>query len=133
MNHSTAVFLINDHVRAIMGVYESDDKAKRVMFKTLDPTIKVGDYVLVPTETRHKMSVNKVVECDVDVDFDSSVHVAWVIAKIDRAPYDTILVQEADAIQTIGSAEVKKKRDDLREALLANAGALKALPIASVD
>ncbi len=75
MNYSTAIFLINPKVRAIAAVYEPDTdnrKAPRTIFKTFDSTIEVGDYILVPTDTRHKMTVNKVVEVDVEPDLESS-------------------------------------------------------------
>lgn len=130
MNYSTAVFLINKHVRAILATYEAEEKAVRTMFKTLDDTIRVGDFVIVPTDTRHKMTVCKVVECDVDVDFDSSVPVAWVIGKVDRAAHERTLAEEAQAVQAIKSAETQRKRDELRKSLMgAHVETIKALPI----
>lgn len=134
MNYSTAVFLINKNVRAVMCTYEADETgkppAKREMFKTLDPSIKVNDLVVVPTNTRHHMTVTKVVEVDVEIDFDSTVPVDWLVARVDRAPYDTVLAQEAQAITAIHSAERTRKRNELRDAMLADsAEALKALPI----
>lgn len=130
MNYTTAVFLINKHVRAIMATYEAEDGAKRTMFKTLDDSVKVGDFVTVPTDTRHKMTVVKVVECDVDVDFDSATQVQWVIGEVDRAAYERTLAEEAQAIQAIKSAETQRKRDELRKTMFANhVETLKALPI----
>lgn len=74
MNYSTAIFLINPKVRAIAAIYEPDTdsrKAPRTVFKTFDQSIGVNDYILVPTETRHKMTVNKVVEVDVEPDLET--------------------------------------------------------------
>ena len=134
MNYSTAIFLINKHVRAIQATYEAEDNAKRTAFKTLDDTIAVGDYIVVPTDTRHKMTVCKVMETDVDVDFDSVLPVQWVIGKVDRAAHELTLGQENKAIQVIKSAELHKKRDDLRNAMLANhLDTIKALPIAALN
>lgn len=129
MNYSTAVFLINKNLRAILATYEVGEGAARTMFKTLDPTIKVGDYVIVPTETRHKMTVCKVTDVDVNVDFDAPTPVAWVIGKVDRDGHETILKQEQHAIEAIKSAEYRKRRENLHAALVADADALKALPI----
>lgn len=130
MNYSTAVFLINKHARAVLATYEAEDNAKRTMFKTLDPDLKVGDYVIVPTDTRHKMTVVKIVEADVDVDFDSQTQVQWVMGDFDRTAFEQTLAQEQQAITAIKSAEMRKKRDDLRAAILADHVAdLKALPI----
>lgn len=134
MNYTTAVFLINKHVRAIQATYEAADNAARTTFKTLDPEIAVGDFVVVPTDTRHKMTVCKVVECDVDVDFDSSVAMTWIIGKVDRAPHELTLSQEAQAVQAIKSAELRKKREDLAKSVLADKIAdIKALPIAAMN
>lgn len=134
MNYSTAVFLINNKVRALKATYQSDQNAARTTFKTLDPSIKVGDFIIVPTNTRHNMTVNKVMEVDVDVDFDSNDQMAWVIGKVDRSGFEKCLEQEAQAITAIKGAELKKKRDDLRETLLAkHMDEIKALPIAAMN
>ena len=68
MNYSTAIFLINNHARALKVTYE--DGANPEIVKTLDQTIKLDDYVVVETDTRHKMTVVKVVETDVDFDLE---------------------------------------------------------------
>lgn len=134
MNYSTAIFLINKHCRAVLATYEAEDNAKRAMFKTLDPNISVGDFVVVPTDTRHKMTVCKIVETDVDVDFDSPTSVLWIIGKIETSPHEQCLGQEQKAIQVIKSAELRKKRDDLRQAMFADhLDTIKALPIAAVN
>jgi hypothetical protein len=134
MNYTTAIFLINKNVRAVMCNYEPDAPGKTAMFKTLDATIREGDFVIVPTNTRHNMTVSKVMETDVDVDFDSGASVGWIISKIDRSTYEVTLSQEGDAITVIKSAEKTKKRNELAAALLADsAGALKALPITTVS
>lgn len=138
MNYSTAIFLINSKVRAVMATYEADDPggrapAPRTMFKTLDDRIQIGDFVIVPTNTRHNMTVCKVVEVDVDVDFESSVCVAWVIAKVDRTVHELYVAREAEAIATIKSAEKTKKREDLRAAILADTPALRALAISDAS
>lgn len=117
MNYSTAVFLINNDVRAVMCTYEATDNAPRTIFKTFDPNIAEGDFVVVPTNTRHGMTVCKVVETDVDVDFDSSAQVEWIIGTIELENYEKIVEQENQAIEAVKSAEKRKRRDELREAI----------------
>lgn len=129
MNYSTAVFLINKQVRAVLATYEADDRASKTMFKTLDPTIGVGDFIIVPTDTRHRMTVCKVTDVDATVDFDSSTPVAWVVGKIDRRMYEETIKQEENAIEAIKSAEYRRRRESLRDSLMADAEALKALPL----
>lgn len=134
MNYTTAVFLINKNVRAVLCNYEPDTPDKKVMFKTLDPDIQEGDFVIVPTKTRHGMTVSKVVEIDVDVDFDSAAPVAWIVAKIDQSGYEATIAQEGEAVSLIKSAEKTKKRNELSAALIADSnGALKALPITIIN
>lgn len=137
MNYSTAVFLVNKSVRAVAGIYEDDESGKksppRTLFKTLDPTIKVGDFVLVPTSTRHKMSVNKIVEVDCDVDFDSTTPMAWVIEVVHRSEYDSVIKMEDSAIAAIKSAEKRRKQDELRAALVKDNPFLETLAIASMS
>lgn len=115
-------------------MYEPEEGKKQIVFKTLDQTIKKDDLVVVPTSTRHGMTVTKVVEVDVDVDYDSPVVIDWIVAKVDQDAYQTLLAQEGEALTVIRSAERTKKRNELREAMLADSGAaLKCLPIADME
>ena len=136
MNYSTAIFLISDKVRAVGVTYEQDVPGKPAavtVFKTFDRGIGVGDYVVVPTDTRHNMTVCKVKSVDVEVDFDASVEMKWIVGKIDRADVESIQAQEADAIIRIKAAEKNRKKEELRATLMAAAGSeLKALPLYSV-
>lgn len=119
-NQSTAVFLINESTRAILATYEAEDHAPRTMFKTFDQDIDVGDLIVVPTGTRHRMTICKVVETDVDVDFTSNTPVEWVISKVDTSEYEEVAKREKEALKTIRSAEKNREREKLREALLAD-------------
>lgn len=117
MNLSTAVFLINDDVRAVLVTYEVDTdkcKAPRTLFKTFDKSIKVDDYVVVPTDTRHNLTVCKVVEVDVDVDFDSTCQVKWLVGRVDFADVNQIKEQEDQAIEAIKKAEKLNKKKELQ-------------------
>jgi hypothetical protein len=134
MNYSKAVFLINNEVRAVAATYEAEDNAKRTIFKTLDVSIKVGDLCIVPTENRHKMTVVKIVETDIDVDMDSPEHMNWIISVVDRDEYERTLANEQKAIQMVKSAELRQKRAALRDAMLANSlDEIKTLEISKID
>jgi len=135
MNQSTVIFLINKRARAIMATYEAETNAKRSLFKTLDESIAVDDLVIVQTDTRHKMTVCKVVEVDVDFDLDdATLQVNWIIGKVDKTAYEQLLAQEATAIRTVKSAELRQKREKLRDAMFADhLDAIKALPIADMN
>lgn len=132
MNYSRAIFLISDEVRAVNVTYEDHENAERSMFKTLDPDIKTDDFVVVPTDTRHKMTVCKVTEIDVEPDLEAGSDLKWIIGVVNRADFEDISRQENEAITKIKAAERRRKRDELRTSLLADAeDEVKALPIYS--
>lgn len=118
MKQSLIVFLINDTVRAIKARYE--ETGAETIFKTLDQTIKVDDFAVVQSGTRHGMTVVKVSSVDVDIDLESNVDVSWVVQKIDMANFNVTLDQEARAISAVQAAEKARKRDELRKSLFAN-------------
>lgn len=120
MNNSTIVFLINDHVRAILATYEGHDNAKPEVFKTFDPLVAVDDLVVVQSTTRHEMTVVKVKEVDVDFNLDTSETIRWVTQRIDQSAFKDVLAQEAEAIAAVQSAERKRKKDELRKAIFAD-------------
>ena len=95
MNYSTAIFIINDDCRAVVGQYE--DNGKCHLFKTFDKEIDIEDYVVVESGTRHGMTVVKIVDIDVDVDLTSDVEVKWVIMRIDPIDHSLLIEKEQDA------------------------------------
>lgn len=121
MNYSTAVLLINPRIRAIETAYEKDTegrKAPRSIFKTLDASIKEGDYVIVPTDTRHSKTVVLVTGVDIDIDFESSVQVGWVIDRVNTADHDKIQTEEKKWIEQIKAAEKRRKREEIKKSML---------------
>ena len=115
MKNSMIVFLINDDVRAITGQYEPGGKIEP--FKTMDPSIKKDDLIVVESGTRHEMTVVKVVDVDVDVDFEHGPDIKWVVQRIDTAGFDTMLKNEEAAVSTVQQAEKRRKKAELRENL----------------
>ena len=134
MNYSSAIFLVNSKVRCVAGIYEKKEElgkppVARTFFKTMDDTIKVGDYVLVPTTTRHHMTVNLITEVDCEVDFESSTPMGWVIETIDRREYEQTNAMENAAIERIKSAEKNRRREELKAALLKDNPEIQALAV----
>lgn len=131
MNYSTAIFLINNDVRAVSVSYEQDIEGKGikpfVLFKTFDPEVAVGNHVAIPTGTRHGMTVARVEEVDVEVDVDYGGDMKWLVDRIDTSQRDGIEAQEAQAILTIKSAEKKARQDELRAKLINDNPSLNAL------
>lgn len=125
MNYTTAIFL-NDKsgVRAINCIYEPDTettKAPRKLYKSFDTTLVPGDYVNIPTQERHLMTVVQVAEVDVEVDVsihETSLKVDWIISKVDTSKYKKVLAAEQAAIAMIKDAEKKRKSKELREKLM---------------
>jgi len=135
MNESTAIFLISDEIRAVEATYESDDDACPKLFKTFDLGVAVGDYVVVPTDTRHHMTVCKITSVDLDIDVETTQEVKWIIGTVDPADYEDLKRQEQNAVTMIKHAQKRKRRQEMREALL-DAQAeqeLKGLTLYNVD
>lgn len=123
MNFSSAVMLINQNIRAVIGVYEDEKEQpnqKKHIFKTLDQSIQIGSFAVVPTDTRHKMTVVKIIDVDVDVDFESDVQLNWIISNVDLGPNKLILEQESGWIERIKAADKNKKREELKKSLLSS-------------
>jgi len=136
MNYSRAIFLISDEVRAVDVTYETDSNgtpAPRTTFKTFDTKIKVDSYVVVPTNTRHHMTICKVVAVDVEPDLEATTDMEWIVGVVNPANFNKIKSQEGEAIAKIKSAEKRRLRNELREKLLDDVGEveIKALPIYS--
>lgn len=134
MNDSTAIFLISDKVRAIHVTYEDGDDAPIALCKTLDSSIKVDDFVVVSTDTRHKMTVCKVVGADVDIDVETTEEIKWIVGVVYTANFEDIKRQEDEAVIVIKNAERRRKRKELSEAMGIDDtdGVLTALPIYTV-
>lgn len=118
MHKSYSVFLINDDVRAIAVSYEPGEHAPTTLFKSFDKDLEVGDYVVIETNSRHNMTVAKVAEVDVEIDFNTANdHIGWIVGAIDNTAHLNILEQEEAAHTAIQKAETRKKRDELKEAM----------------
>lgn len=122
MNYSTAVMLVNANIKAMRTIYQPENASQknsqqRYTFKTIDENIKVGDLVLVPTDTRFGFTVNEVVEAnvEVEVDFDSNVQMKWIVGKVDLQAYEKILAMEATMIDAIKTGELRKRREDIKK------------------
>lgn len=125
MDSSKIVFLINDQVRLIKVTYDKEESqplnaVKRdYMFKTLDQSIAVDDFVVVETGTRHGLTVCKVTEVDLDVDFNDGVSLKWAFHRVDSALIEDTRAKEAEAISAAKRAELKRQRAQLREGIFA--------------
>ncbi len=130
MHNSRKILLVNESVKVIKAIYEAGDDAKQEEFKTFDTSIDVDDLLIVESDTRHKMTVVKVVETDVVADFESEIKIKWVVGKIDPTEFRNVIKEEQEMVKMIDSAQRNKKREELKEALLADQEKLKELPIA---
>ena len=126
MNYSTAIFLINKGVLAVRVSYDQDKSqpgnpaGNLQIFKTFDTTLAVGDYVIVPTDTRGNMTFCRVEEVGVEVDLESTAQIGWLIGRADRGNYDAIVTDEESAIAAIKSAEKRRRQEELIKSLVAD-------------
>lgn len=124
MNFSTAIFLVRKDIRAVSVSYEVDKDGKGIgpftVFKTADPSLAVGQHVVIPTATRHNMTVGRVEHVDVEIDFDSGVQVQWLVGAVNLEGYEALLARENEIIDAIKSAEKRRKQEELAAKLLAD-------------
>jgi hypothetical protein len=120
MNLSTAVFIVNEAVRAVKVEYDPENAKynnQSKLFKTFDTTLAKDDYVVIPTGTRHGFTVVKIIDIDFQVDFHSPEEFRWVAGKVDKLAYDAILETEKKIIAKVGKAEENKMRKELKESM----------------
>lgn len=131
MNYSTAIFLVRKDIRAVAVSYEVDGDGKGIkpftIYKTPDHDLAVGAYVVIPTDTRHGMTVARVEEVDVDLDVDYPGQVKWLVGSVDRGFYDGLITAENEVVATIKSAEKRRRQDELAAKILADNPDLQAL------
>ena len=118
MHDSRKVFLLDTEPRCILATYEKGDNAQTTEFKTWDDDIKVDDYVTVPTETRHKMTVVKVVEVDVEAILDSEAPMGWIVGVVDTTAFDETASQEKEFLEAARSAEKTRRKAQLKKDFL---------------
>ncbi len=122
MNYSTAVMLINENIIAVDVTYEPDGSssqtAKRTTYKTLDLSLKVGDLVVVPTDTRHKFTIAMVDKIDVEVDFESDIQIGWIAGKAPTQEYNEILGKENEMISVVKASEKRAKREEIKKNMM---------------
>ncbi|WCD44122.1 hypothetical protein Kuura_044 [Caulobacter phage Kuura] len=120
MNLSAAIMLVNKAVRPVRVQYDPEIKYNNnpdKLFKTLDPTIKEGDLVVVPTNTRQGFTVVKVTEAGFAVDFNNNDKWDWIAAKFDKAAYDHVIDTEKQVITRVAQAQEDKARKELKDAM----------------
>ncbi len=122
MNYSTVICLVSPDVRGISCCYEfeSDGETPKKIYtyKSLDTTIVKDDLVVVPTNTRMGFTVVKVIECDVEIEIESSIEYKWIAGRFDKTVYDELLRQEDMAISRIKKAKKTRARRELKETIL---------------
>ena len=122
MHNSRKVFLLegNKEPRCVLAAYLATEKADTTEFKTFNPTIRVDDYVVVPSSTRHNMTVCKICEVDVEPTLDTDDKIDWIVCTIDRSSYMDTIKQEGIFIDAVKEAEKASLKKKLREDFLAN-------------
>jgi len=120
MNYSTAVLVMDTGARCVKVIYEPDTdhtKQTREMFKTFDKTLKIDDFVVVPTGTRFNLTVCIIVAVDIDDWMDTSKELGWVVGRVDMADATKVKAWESTAIEGLKDAEKRKRRRELQASM----------------
>ena len=116
VNKNTAIFIVDDRVRGIEASYENDGKSE--MFKAMDPSIQVGDFVTIPTSTRHHMTVVKVTAVDVDPPMDHSTGIPWIIGTVDTKDFSALVEEEERIVGDVMRRQRLRERQKARREFL---------------
>lgn len=111
MNYSTVAMLVNDEIMAMQVLYEENGKPG--IFKTILKDLKVDDIVVVESSTRWGYTTAKVSALNVDVDFDSSDKIGWIVGQVSLPEHEKIKQVEAKAIELVRRGELRKRREDI--------------------
>lgn len=117
-NYSTILFAFNKKLRAVKVKYAPNETASYT-YKTLDQSIKVDDYVVIPTDSRHKMTVGQVCEVDVLMDIESDIEYKWIIDRVDKEAHDTVLKGEEEIVVEIKQSEANARLKQIQENMVA--------------
>jgi len=125
-NTSLAAFLLNDGPMCVSVAYDAilDRHGKKVpsdvkSFKTFDRTLKEGDLVVIPTDTRWGFTVGKVVAINVRVNYSSPEIMRWIASRVDEEAYAAILKQEEVLITKVAQAQENRAKRELADELKA--------------
>lgn len=135
-NQSTVLILLNQELlngalHTVRVSYDEGVKNQHTIKKTFISDLKPGEYVTVQTTTRHNATVCKVVEVDVEVDFDDSTPIGWVFGRVDMTTLDKLCAEEARILDVIRTAELAERRLKLKNTVLSQLGG--TLPQLTVD
>lgn len=127
VNKSLAVLLLDvPGLRAVTCSYEGlDPKTLQpqdtpVLFKTFERDLKVGEIVVVPTKTRVGFTCVQVAALDVEVDYESTKEVGWIVGKFDASGYAGIVAKENQIIEAVKAADKKARQNEIKKRLLGN-------------
>lgn len=141
MNFDRIIFVIKKELRVIKVEYDPEAvsngaKPNTSLVKTFDTQVKVGDSVVVPTNSRAMMTVAQVVEVDVNIEVKSGGPIPWLISKVhelDISNHERLKEMEAEAIKELMKVEMENEREQLRDNLQAyQKNAIEKLAIAQI-
>lgn len=122
MNLSASIMLVNEAIRPVRVEYDPDVLKNNTQvdnyFMTFDKALAAGDLVIVPTKTRHKFTVVKILEIDFAVDFhNSNIEWRWVAGSVDLAQYNSILETDKKVRDRVAKGQENKMRGELKAAM----------------
>ncbi len=122
-NKSLAVFAVDNSVRGIIAVYnDGDDASKGIFYKTFDQDIEVNDIVIVPAKSRLGFTTNKVVQVDVDPDFERTKEVKWIAGRADFTTYESNIAGEKALMEKLNEGDRARARESVAADLKATMG-----------
>ncbi len=118
LNKSLAPFLVDENVIGVIAAYEDHHKKEEGKFyKSVGLDIKVGDLIIVPAKTRLGFTTNKVLEVNVQPDFEKTTTVQWVAGVCTSQHYDSLVASEDAMLVKVREAEQNQAKEELKVSL----------------
>lgn len=129
MHKSRNVFLMPNAPLCIVCSYNPVDEFKKTPtnqyhdrnlreFKSFDESLEKGDYVVIPTGSRHGMTVVQVHEVGAEADIDSDTEVPWIIGKVDKSNYEEMQATEDRINKVFRAAEIRRRQAEKTKDLM---------------
>lgn len=119
MQLSDTVLSENPDFKFVNVVFAPYTGTKSYSYKTMMTDIEVGDKILVWAKNQELKVVEVVQVLDpLEVDLDPSIKYSWVVQKVDNSHYEACMEMEAQLVEKLRKAILRKKKEQLRDDLL---------------
>jgi len=125
IHNSRTVFLLpgDQEPRCVLATYLASEDAPTTEFKTFDQSLTEGDYVVIPTEDRHKMTVVKITATTgadgkpIEPDLESPKKIDWIVGRVDRSAFEGVTAKEDHFLEVYRLAQKAQRKAEMQKTM----------------